>query len=153
MTGTLSPMTTWALLPILRRIWARASAEPMASPSGRACDVTRKRRRCSISCKTFSSWSMACFHVVVQFIGSSLRDERLLFSALLDSAQNVIDPGTVFLRSVEHKIQIRHVAHSQAHQQFMPDITFGGIDGLDRLLRLAIVACNCNKDAGALAIR
>ena len=48
-------MTTSASLPMTRRIWPQARAEPMPSPSGRACEVTTKRRRARISCRTRSS--------------------------------------------------------------------------------------------------
>src|SRR5215475_6976307 len=106
MTGTLSRSTTSEFLPILRRTWASASVDPMASPSGRACEVTRKRRRWLISCKTCSSWSIV----------------PLFALSFLDSAQNLIDPGAVLLRAVEQKTQLGHVAYTQTNQQFAPDV-------------------------------
>src|SRR6476620_4394036 len=136
MTGTLSRSTTSALLPILRRIWASASADPMASPSGRACDVTRKRRRCLISCKTCSISSIV----------------PLLFLAFLEPAQNVIDSGAVFLRPIEDEVELRHVAHAQANQQFAPDVPLGRVDGRYRLLRFTIIARNLDVYARALAV-
>src|SRR6266478_3862857 len=53
--GTPSCITTSASFPSCRRIWPHAKAEPIPSPSGRACDVTTKRRRSRISCSTRSS--------------------------------------------------------------------------------------------------
>src|ERR1700730_12947873 len=52
MRGTPSRRTTSASFPIERRIWQQPKAEPMASPSGRACEVNKNRRRCSICLRT-----------------------------------------------------------------------------------------------------
>src|ERR1700733_12656790 len=52
MRGTPSCSTTSACFPIARRTWQQASAEPTASPSGRACEVSTKRFPCSIFRRT-----------------------------------------------------------------------------------------------------
>src|SRR6266446_3418969 len=52
MAGTGSYMMTCACLPIRRNICQHASTEPIASPSGRAWDVSRKWFLCAISFNT-----------------------------------------------------------------------------------------------------
>ena len=59
MRGTRSCSTTSACLPRRRRIWQQARAEPMASPSGRACEVSTKRSRCSMCFSTSFNMALA----------------------------------------------------------------------------------------------
>src|SRR5215472_4926276 len=122
MTGTLSPKIISALLPILRRIWASASVEPMASPSGRVCDVTRKCLPSVMCCKTCSIWSI-----------------NSLLLPLFDPAQDLVNSGPVLRRAVEDEIQFGHVRYTQAIQQLMPNIALGRVDDFDRLLALLFV--------------
>src|SRR5208282_1763423 len=65
-------MTTSASLPMMRSICPQASAEPMPSPSGRACDVTTNRRRARISFRTRSSMEYSWPFVVVRLRFESL---------------------------------------------------------------------------------
>src|SRR5580693_236374 len=45
-----------------RTTWQHASADPMASPSGRACDVSTNRSRCSICWRTSFNIAMLSLH-------------------------------------------------------------------------------------------
>ena len=80
----------------------------------------------------------------------------LVFHALgafLDSAQNIINPGSIFLRLIENEMQLRHVAHAQADQQLALDISLGCVDGLNRLFRFVLIARNLNVNPRAFAVR
>src|SRR6185437_740293 len=91
-----------ACLPIWRRISQPASAEPTASPSGRACEVTTNRSRRSISAKTW-------FNIV----------SLLFFCAL----QQFVNPGFVVLRTVQQKHQLRSSPQVQPVGDFMADVS------------------------------
>src|SRR5262249_13407636 len=70
-----------------------------------------------------------------------------------DSAQNLINPGAVFLRTVQDEIQFRHVALAQTFQDLVADKTLSRIDGFQRLRALMLVAFHVQVDAGAFAVR
>src|SRR6185437_7875120 len=99
-------MTTSAVLPMPRSISPIAMEEPMASPSGRACEVTTKRLRLSISCNTCCTWSMFAY-------------------SFLDSPQQLVNACAVLFRTFEKKSQFWYVTHAQALQQLAPDIPLG----------------------------
>src|SRR6266403_5622560 len=73
---------TSGLLPSCRRISSQASVEPTASPSARACEVSTKCSRLSIS---FSTWSI---------IGAA---SLLLFCPL----KQLVNPRAQFFRTVQ----------------------------------------------------
>src|SRR5215831_3629684 len=104
MRGTPSCSTTSACLPISRRTWQQASAEPTASPSGRACEVSTNRSRCPICRNTSSSISLgllaSLFRPLQQFLHASLR----LFG------------------SIQPEIQLGRTPDAQALHQFVTDI-------------------------------
>src|SRR5262249_41078943 len=49
-------------------------------------------------------------------------------------------------------VQVRHMPHAQPHQQLMPDVALGRIDGRDCLLSLTVVTRHFNVNTGALAV-
>src|SRR5271165_4524249 len=140
MRGTPSCMTTSESLPITRRIWPQARAEPMPSPSGRACEVTTKRRRARISCRTRSSMSFA--------LSSSYQDIALampqcgeigapsgaglavLPATFLGAAQKLVDPALQLIGAVDLKIKLGRPPEVQPFRQFVPHIILGGRQAL-----------------------
>ena len=61
------------LLAHARRIWQQASAEPIASPSGRACEVSTNRLRCSMCLRT--SFNMHAERQLQSVLQSSVFDD------------------------------------------------------------------------------
>ena len=71
--GGSSRLTTRTSLPRCRSAYAIASDEPMASPSGRACDATTKRCRCRIASATCRVVAFASSALVSRRCGGSCR--------------------------------------------------------------------------------
>src|SRR5579862_556367 len=167
MRGTPSRRTTSASLPIARRIWRQARAEPIASPSGRACEVSTKRLRCSMCLRTSfniknrrrpSVFSPQPLHALCRRLLGRLTTEDLLFS-LLCAAQQFINSCAVLVRAVEMKIQLRRAAKMQIFRDFAPDEsncrgqafkrTVGlGVISIERDVNLCRARIFCQHNAG-----
>src|ERR1700680_146149 len=119
MRGTPSCRTTSACLPMERRIWQHASADPTASPSGRACEVSRKRLRRSM-------WLRTSFNI------SACTPSDLLSAPFLVAFQKLVDSCGVRLRAIQLKIQLGWTAQVQTLSQFTADETHGSRQTLQR---------------------
>src|SRR5207245_10745324 len=126
-----SCITTSACFPRERKICPQARADPIASPSGRACDVSTKCRRCSICFRTSSSM----FYVYSAI--STLRTRSFPVST-----QKLIDSGDVILRAVQLKYQFRGTAQAQPFTQFTPHKSYGRRQSFHGTRGLLIVALN-----------
>src|SRR5690242_20259254 len=107
MRGTPSWRTTSACLPMARRTWQQARAEPTASPSGRACEVNTNRS-CSPILRSTSSKASLC-----------LLSTRVLtqFAAFLRPVQQFFDPSLSLLGTVETEKQFGCSPDAQALHQ------------------------------------
>src|SRR5580704_13879560 len=121
MRGTPACRTTSACLPIRRRIWAQARAEPTASPSGRACDVSRKRLRCSICLRTSSN-----------IFG-------LAFLSLLGAVQKLINSDGELVRAVQLKMKFRRTTKVQVLRHLATDESDGRGQSLQRTFGFFVV--------------
>src|SRR5215470_17849934 len=135
MTGTGSLITISEVLPISCRIPEKASSEPIASPSGRAWEVSRNCFRCSICSRTCSR---GCIR---------------LFLAPLGPAQQFVNPRPDLLGTIQYEVQFRHMPYAQPLQQFVPDISFRCFNCLQRPVRLFIAANHLNEYSCTLAVR
>src|SRR6185369_8418361 len=115
-------------LPSARSASVIATCEPMASPSGRACDTTTKRRRARMASATWAI--VASVEVVV--IGRL----RLLVELL----KNLLDPVLVRDRLVEPELQLRHAPQLHAAADLPPQERRGPIERLLRVLARRRVA-------------
>src|SRR5579863_4021375 len=136
MRGTPSCSTTSASLPIERRIWQHASADPTASPSGRACEVSRNRSRCSM-----------CLRTSFNIFGCTPIDSTLeLMTPFLVTFQKLIDSGCVSLRAVQLKIQLRWTAQVQTLSHFTANETNRRRQPLQRAFGFLVVALNDHEN-------
>src|SRR5438270_1916245 len=134
MRGTPSLRTTWACLPMARRICEQASTEPMASPSGRACEVSTKRSRCSM-----------CFSTSVSTLG-------FLPFSLLRPIQQFRNASLILLRAIHLKKQFWRTPQAEVVGQFVPDKASGGSQTLQRAVGFGIVALDNDKDTSRTGI-
>src|SRR6516165_1339719 len=104
MRGTPSCSTTSACLPISRRTWQQASADPTASPSGRACDVSTNRSRCPICRNTSSSISLC------------------LLASFFCPLQQLFHASLRLFGSIQPEIQFRCTPNAQPLHQFVTDV-------------------------------
>src|SRR5579862_2434770 len=144
MRGTPSCNTTSACLPMARRTWQQARAEPTASPSGRACEVSTKRSCCPICRSTFSSTLLGLLST-----GFPMR-----LVALFRPLQQLFYPGLVLLGAIEAEIQFRGTPYAQTFHQFMADIFARGFQAFQALIGVGIVAFDIDPDfCGASVVR
>src|SRR5262249_31764657 len=129
--------TTSACFPSIRRIWPQARAEPIASPSGRACDVSTKCLRCSICRRTSSSMILGSPFVIWS-------------DALFGAAQQFLDPGFILLRTIKHEQQLRGAAQVQALCEFAPYVSGRCFQAFHRFCSLLAIACYNNQYLGRL---
>src|SRR5208282_4430181 len=141
MRGTPSCSTTSACLPIARRTWQHASADPTASPSGRACEVSTKRSCCPI-CRSTSSILLCLFST------GSLAG----LAAFLGPRQQFFDSRFLLLRTIQAKIQFRGTPQMQALYQFMTNIFAGSLQALEALIRISVVAFDIDPNLRRAAI-
>src|ERR1019366_1789900 len=135
-------MTASASLPIMRRIWPQARAEPMPSPSGRACEVTTKRRRARISRRTSSS--MKCSSLSTHCpSGAGL---GILPRAFFRAPQKLVNSTLQLIGTINLEIGFRRPAQPQPLRQFVPDIILGGGQPFEGALGLGFIAGNRNHD-------
>src|SRR6266545_4186063 len=128
MRGTGSCRTTSASLPSKRRIWQQANAEPIASPSGRACEVSTNRVRCSMCWST--SFSMCSNPPVARLTGVSF----------LGPVQKFINAGFILLRTIQDEEQLGRAAQVQTLDQLAAHISARGAQSLHRLLGLRVIS-------------
>src|SRR5438270_5336538 len=114
MTGTPSLSTTSAILPSWRSTSPQASTEPMASPSGRACEVSTKRWFSSTVLSTSSS---------IGFVWHSHPRLCALLLSLLHASQQLIDPGFVFGRAVVIQQKLGNATQSQRDLHRVTDVS------------------------------
>src|SRR5688572_5908914 len=104
--GAGSLLTTRASLPMARSAYAIANADPMASPSGRACEVITNRCLPRISAAICASGVVS----VVVIIGVVRRDVdrrvRRLGRVLVQVADDLLDPILVRDRVVEAELDL-----------------------------------------------
>src|SRR5688500_3191071 len=99
-----------------------ATCEPIASPSGRACDTTTKRRRVRMASATWAI--VASVEVVV--IG------RLRL--LLELLKNLFDAVLVRNRFVEPELELRHAPQLHPAADLAPQERRGAVERLLRVL-------------------
>src|SRR5579862_1046049 len=136
MRGTPSCKTTSACLPIARRTWQQASAEPTASPSGRACEVSTKRSCCPIWRRTSSSTLLGLLST-----GFPMR-----LVPLFRPLQQLFYPCLVSLGAVEPEIQFRRAPDAQTLHQFVADIFARGFQSFQALIGILVVAFDVDPD-------
>src|SRR5579859_939293 len=125
-----------------RSTWQQASAEPMASPSGRACEVSTKRSRCPICRSTSSSMSLC------------LRSTGLLsgFASLFLPFQQFFDACFCLFTAIEAEIQFRSTPDAQALDQFVANIFARRFQTFDAEVGFGIVALDVDPYLGRAAI-
>src|SRR5215472_11519978 len=136
MRGTPSCSTTSACLPIERRTWQKASAEPTASPSGRACEVSTNRSRCPICRSTSASMSLCLF---------SPRP-LLALVALLCPVQQLLDACLGLLGAIQPEIQFGSAPDAQTLKQFMADVFPRCLQPFETATRLSVVALHVDPN-------
>src|SRR5215470_9470546 len=134
MRGTPSCRTTSACLPISRRTWQQASADPTASPSGRACDVSTNRSRCPICRNTSSSISL-----------------RLLTS-LFCALEQFFHTGLRLFGSIQPEIQFGRTPDAQPLYQFVADIFACRLEPLYTPVSFGVITLNVDPNFGGPAI-
>src|SRR5579864_6609202 len=95
-----------------RRIWQQASADPTASPSGRACEVSTNRSCSPIRRSTSSSTSLCLFSTSV----------LVRLSSFLGPCQQFFDSRFFLFRAVQTEIQLGRSSQPQSLDEFVPDI-------------------------------
>src|SRR5215469_5317827 len=98
-----------------RRTWQQARADPTASPSGRACEVSTKRSRRPICRSTSSSMSLGLLST--GFLA------RLV--PLFRPLQQFFDSSFVLLGAIEPENQLGSAPDSQPLYEFVADIFTG----------------------------
>src|SRR5260370_12145100 len=135
MRGTPSCSTTSACLPMARSTWQQASAEPTASPSGRACDVSTNLSCCPI-CRRTSSTPLCFFSTIsLACLVSLLRSRQQLFHSRL-----------FLLRTIQTEIQLGSSSQMQPLHQFVTAVLFRGFQALQALVRVLIAAFDIHPD-------
>src|SRR5580658_7453776 len=133
MRGTPSCSTTSACFPKARRIWQHASADPTASPSGRACEVSTKRSRCSICFRT--SCSIWLFFLLRPCRAAGLALLRAQSRAL----QQFFHSRFFNVGTIQPEVQFRCASQAQALHQLMPYIFPGSGKPLQTSLGFRII--------------
>src|ERR1019366_3604864 len=141
MRGTPSWSTTSACLPMARSTWQQASAEPTASPSGRACDVSTNRSCCPI-CLSTSSTLLCLFSTVC----------LARFAPLLRPRQQFFHSRLFLLRAVQPKIQLRSAPQVQPLHEFVPDVFLCRCQAFQAVVRVLVIAFNIDPHLRRSAI-
>src|SRR5665213_3502116 len=164
MTGMGSENATTTSLPRPSSRCIIPSEEPIASPSGRACDETRNRWRSPISCskaEIFSEWLM------FTYVGSSIWieiccwwPERIwkppfpsrkpffqLVLALLDAAEKLVHAHAHFFGAVDGEGQLGHMADTHAIANLGADEGARRHQTFEGGLLVLFVAVNGDEDA------
>src|SRR5579872_53180 len=135
-------MITSACFPIARRTWQHASAEPTASPSGRACDVNTNRSCCPICRSTSSSMSLRLLSTCVLW----------WLRTFLGPLQQFLDARFGQLGAVKAKIQFRSASDAEAFDEFVADILASGFEAFETAVCLDVIAFDINPDFGRTTI-
>src|SRR4051812_6811542 len=138
MRGTPSCSTTSACFPMARNTWQQASADPTASPSGRACEVNTKRS-CWPICRSTSSSTSLCLFSTGLF-GS--------FAALLRSIQQLFHSRFVLFGAVQPEVQFRCAPESQPIHQLMADIFPRRFQTFETLVSFRVIAFHVHPNFG-----
>src|SRR6202034_815571 len=125
-----------------RKIWQQASADPTASPSGRACEVNTNRSCSPIWRSTSSSKSLCLFST--GFLA------RLV--SLLGARQQFLDSSFFLFRTVQPKIQLGGASQVQALHQFMTDIFARRFQTLQAFVRIRVIAFHVDPNLRRPAI-
>src|SRR5271165_3548663 len=136
MRGTPSCKTTSACLPMARSTWQQASADPTASPSGRACEVNTNRSCCPICRSTSSSMSLRLFST--GFLA--------VLASLSGPFQQFFDSRFTLFGAVETEIQLGCAAEAQALHKFVANVFAGGFEAFDTLVGVGIIAFDIDPD-------
>src|SRR5579864_5420783 len=142
MRGTLSWRTTSACFPRARNTWQQASAEPIASPSGRACEVSTKRSCCPICRSTSSSMSLCRLSTGLL--------SRL--ASLFGPGQQLFNARFILLGAVEAEKQLGRATEVQALDQFMANIFASSFQAFEALVGVGVVAFHVDPYFGRAAI-
>src|SRR5437016_14228753 len=118
MTGTPSRSTTSVLLPSWRRTWLQARTEPTASPSGRACEVSTKRWRCSMCFRTSASMHYPSY-------GKAAPHARFRLASLLQAGKKLVNSSPELLGPVQFKNQFGGVAQAEPFGDLVADEALG----------------------------
>src|SRR5688572_9690116 len=165
--GAGSRLTTRTSLPRWRRAYAMAIDEPIASPSGRACDVTTKRCRrriASTMCRrsvgveitVYTPQRLARRRVgfrvrILGRVGDGRRLALLVFVVQL--AQDLLDAILMGHRFIELELQLRHAAQLQAVADMAAEEAGGALQRLRRLAAGRFVTQGRVVDARLLQVR
>src|SRR5882724_1241885 len=144
MTGTPSLRTTSAVLPSCRSTSPHASTEPMASPSGRACEVSTKRWFSSSVLSTSLSIGFVC-HSRPRLCG--------LLLSLLHSSQQLIDPGFIFSRTVVVEKKFGNAPQAERDLHRMADISLRFLQTFHGFCCFFFAPLDFHVDARQLAAR
>src|SRR5579863_5383814 len=150
MRGTPSCSTTSACLPSARKIWQHASADPTASPSGRACEVSTKRSRCSICRRT--SCNITLFFLIPLPLQLRFGSSLVLLRALACPRQQFFHSSLFLLRPVQPEIQLGSPSQSQSLNQLVTDIFAGCFQTLDAPICVLIVPLHIDPNLRGPAI-
>src|SRR3984893_8804369 len=145
MRGTPSRKTTSASFPIARRICRQANAEPIASPSGLACEVSTNRLRCSMCLRTSFNIEtvvgrQSSVVSLIEFNDDQRPTTDSLLLPLFRPAQQFVNPGAVFIRAIEVKVQFRRTAKVQVFRHLATDESDRLGQALQRTVGLGVIA-------------
>src|ERR1051326_1422925 len=142
MRGTLSWRTTSACFPRARSTWQQARAEPIASPSGRAWEVSTKRSCCPICRSTSSSMSLCRLSTGIL--------SRL--AALFRAGQQLFNARLILLGAVEAEKQLGCPTKVQALDQFVTNIFASSFQAFDALVGVRVVTFYVDPDFSRASI-
>src|SRR5690348_1129803 len=131
MSGTGSRETISACLPRCWSIMPQARTEPTASPSGRACAATRKRRPRSMASRTARISFGFC--IGCGYISGFL-------AALALAAQQFVNAGLHLFRTVDVEGEVGNVADAHALMQLVADVSAGSHQPFQRIVFLLLAS-------------
>src|SRR5688500_2872776 len=155
--GGASRLTTRTSLPRCRRANAMAIDDPMASPSGRACEVTTKRCRV----RTSSTMRARAVSVAVWIIDRGWGRLRRSAGVVLpgaarvlrvEIAQDLLDAVLVLDRLVELEVELGDAPQLQPAADLAAEEWRGTLEGARRVLARLLVAQRGVVDARRLQV-
>src|SRR5579875_3727554 len=148
------------------------SAEPMASPSGRACEVTRKCSRARSSASNSSGFEVVVAWVTMPgsveakqwFSGARLLPRNgiaarsggaagELLPVLFHAAQQLVHPGADLLGTVDGEGEFRDVPHTHAIADFSTDVATGRHQAGQGVLFFFFAAMHGDENAAGFSAR
>src|ERR1700756_417585 len=142
MRGTPSWSTTSACFPISRKTWQQARADPTASPSGRACDVSTNRSCCPI-CRSTSS-SMLLGLISTGFLAG--------FASSFFPLQQFLDPGFRLFGAIQAKIELGGSPDPQPLYQLVTDIFASRFQPFYTPIGFRVIALHIDPNLGGSSI-